>query len=258
LFNIFNLLELYFTMKLKYFTIFIICIITYSCSKESNTIITQSIPFTPNNNIYNLETYEDSVLTIYTYSAIWRLTTIQKIKNEVLIEKNTYNYSGNTVTVTSNIRNTFYKYYLNKNGYADSLKITEPGLLSITEKYLYNNLGMMIRKNINALINNVPYSEYTDYIYQNGNLIKSEQMVDNDKYTIQYEYYTDSINVMAGTMEANTFIPQSKNLIKKETTSDDTFKSFTYTIDDDGNWVTSVTNELDEVNTKTTKLIYIK
>jgi hypothetical protein len=234
------------------------CLLICSCSKESNTIITQTIPFTPNKNTYVLETYEDSISTVYTYSAIWRLNTIQKLKNEVLIEKNTYTYSGNTVSVSSNIKNTFYKYYLNKNGYADSLKISEPGLLSITEKYLYNNLGMMIRKNINALINNVPYSEYTDYIYQNGNLIKSEQMVDNDKYTIQYEYYTDSINVMAGTMEANTFIPQSKNLIKKETTSDDTFKSFSYTIDDDGNWVTSVTNELDEVNTKTTKLIYIK
>lgn len=245
-------------MKFNCVTLFFICLIIYSCSKESNTIITQTIPFTPNKNTYILETYEDSILTVYTYSAIWRLNTIQKLKNEVLIEKNTYTYSGNTVSVSSNIKNTFYKYYLNKNGYADSLKITEPGLLSITEKYLYNNLGMMIRKNINALINNVPYSEYTDYIYQDGNLIKSEQVSDNNVYTIQYEYYMDSINVMAGTIEASIFIPQTKNLIKKETTSDDTFKDYFYKINDEENWATTTTNELEEVKLKTSKLIYLK
>jgi hypothetical protein len=245
-------------MKFNCVTLFIICLIICSCSKESNTIITQTTPITPNKNTYILETYEDSILTVYTYSAIWRLNTIQKIKNEVLIEKNTYTYSGNTVSVSSNIKNTFYKYYLNKNGYADSLKITEPGLLSITEKYLYNNLGMMIRKNINALINNVPYSEYTDYIYQDGNLIKSEQVADNNVYTVQYEYYMDSINVMAGTIEASIFIPQTKNLIKKETTSDDTFKDYFYKINDEEDWATTTTNELEEVKLKTSKLIYLK
>ncbi|MFA9212578.1 MAG: hypothetical protein ACEQSR_01860 [Candidatus Methylacidiphilales bacterium] len=245
-------------MKSKIQILLIYCLVVSSCAKEDNKIITETIPFKPNHNVFIEEIQENSQITKYNYSPIWRVTSIQKLVNQIQTEKNTFVFSGNIVTNTNNKNNTSYKYFLNKSGYADSLKITEPGLLSITEKYLYNNLGMMIRKNINALINNVPYSEYTDYIYQDGNLIKSDQTSDNSTFTTVFEYYLDSTNVMAGTLEATTFIPQSKNLIKKETTSDETFRSYTYAIDQDGNWVTTITNEQEQVNQITSKLIYLK
>jgi len=245
-------------MKSKIQILLIFCLVVSSCAKEDNKIITETIPFKPNHNVFIEEIQENSQTTKYNYSPIWRVTSIQKLVNQIQTEKNTFVFSGNIVTNTNNKNNTSYKYFLNKSGYADSLKIIEPGLLSITEKYLYNNLGNMIRKNIDALINNVPYSEYTDYIYQDGNLIKSDQTVDNTVFTTVFEYYMDSTNVMAGTLEATTFIPQSKNLIKKETTSDETFRLYTYSIDEDGNWVTTITNELEDVNQKTSKLFYIK
>lgn len=245
-------------MKSKIQILLFYCLVVSSCVKEENKIITETIPFKPNHNVYIEEIQENSQLTKYNYSPIWRITSIQKLVNQIQTEKNTFVFTGNIVTNTTNKNNTTYKYFLNKSGYADSLKITEPGYLSVTEKYLYNNLGMMIRKNLNALINNVPYNEYTDYVYQNGNLIKSDQTFDNTVFTTVFEYYMDSTNVMAGTLEATTFIPQSKNLIKKETTSEETFRFYTYEIDPDGNWVTTITNEQEQVNQITTKLIYIK
>lgn len=201
---------------------------------------------------------EDSLKTVYSFSNFWKILEIQTYENETPFEKNTYTTNGLVVTKTSSKNNYVYRYFLNKKGYADSLNILKVGYLNLMEKYTYDNLGFVIKKLVVGQIINVPYYEETNYINQNGNLIKSEQKNDNGIYTTEFEYYLDSTNIMAGTIEATTFLPQSKNLIKKETTSDDTFKSYTYTVDDDGNWVTTVTNELDEVIKITSKLIYIK
>lgn len=241
-------------------SIFAILLISFfsSCSKDDNTIKTDGAPFIPNRNIYVTETMEDSLKTVYTFSNFWKILEIQTYQNETPFEKTTYNTSGLVITKTSSKNNYIYKYYLNKKGYADSLNILKIGYLNIMEKYTYDNLGFVIKKLEVGQIINVPYYVETNYIYQNSNLIKSEQKNDNGTFTIEYEYYLDSTNVMAGTIEATTFLPQSKNLIKKETTSDDTFKLYTYSIDNEGNWLTTITNELEEVNQKTSKLFYIK
>lgn len=244
-------------MKNSLFILIIIAFIS-SCSKDDNSIKTEGIPFVPSKNLYVIETSEDSLRTVYSFSNFWKILEIQTYENEVPFEKNTFATNGLIITKTSSKNNYVYKYYLNKKGYADSLNISKVGYLNLMEKYTYDNLGFVIKKLVVGQIINVPYYEETNYIYQNSNLIKSEQKNDNGIYSTEFEYYTDSTNIMAGTMEATTFLPQSKNLIRKETTSDDTFKSYTYNIDDDGNWVTTVTNELDEVNKITSKLIYIK
>lgn len=244
-------------MKNSLFILIIIAFIS-SCSKDDNSIKTEGIPFVPSKNLYVIETTEDSLRTVYSFSNFWKILEIQTYENEVPFEKNTFVTNGLIITKTSSKNNYVYKFYLNKKGYADSLNISKVGYLNLMEKYTYDNLGFVIKKLVVGQIINVPYYEETNYIYQNSNLIKSEQKNDNGIYTTEFEYYTDSTNIMAGTMEATTFLPQSKNLIRKETSSDDTFKSYTYNVDDDGNWVTTVTNELDEVNKTTSKLIYIK
>lgn len=228
------------------------------CTKDTNTIIVETKPYTPNNDTYITETNENLIKTTYKYSTIWRLTEIQTYDNEVPTEKISITYNNNLVTKTSNKNNTSYKYYLNKKGLADSLKINVIGLLSITELYKYDINGYVIRKDINALINNVPYDEYTDYTIKNGNIIKSVQTTETDVFTTDFEYYEDSTNVLAGTLEAISFIPQSKNLLKKESFSDETFNEYTYLVNEEGKLEITIVNELGDIKQRIVSTTKIK
>jgi hypothetical protein len=243
-------------MKQSLLFILILSILT-SCTKDSNTIIVETKPYTPNHNTFITETNENLIKTTYKYSTIWRLTEIQTFDNEVPTEKISITYNNNLVTKASNKNNTSYKYYLNKKGLADSLKINVIGLLSITELYKYDINGYIIRKDINALINNVPYEEYTDYTIKNGNIIKSVQTTDTDVFTTDFEYYEDSTNVLAGTLEAISFIPQSKNLLKKESFSDETFNEYTYLVNEAGDLEITIVSEFGDIKQRivtTTKI----
>ncbi len=243
-------------MKQSLLFIFILTILT-CCTKDTNTIIVATKPYTPNHDTYITETNENSMKTTYKYSTIWRLTEIQTYDNDVPTEKISITYNNNLVTKASNKNNTSYKYYLNKKGLADSLKINVIGLLSITELYKYDINGYVIRKDINALINNVPYDEYTDYTIKNGNIIKSVQTTETDVFTTDFEYYEDSTNVLAGTLEAISFIPQSKNLLKKESFSDETFNEYTYLVNEEGKLEITIVNELGDIKQRivtTTKI----
>lgn len=244
-------------MKQAYvYIIFIITIIT-SCTKESKEIPLEIIPYSPNYKIFIEETNEESIKTVYKYSALWRVTEYLTYDNDIPQERNSFEYNNNLVTKTSNKNNTIYKYYLNKKRLADSIMINKIGLFNITETFKYDINGYVIKKNIVGLINNVPYEEFTDYIIENGNIKKSIQTSETDVFTTDFEYYTDSTNVLAGTNEALSFLPQNKNLLKKESFSDDTFNIYSYSIDNEGNLVISITNEFDETKQRIVKLINI-
>ncbi|MBJ7428244.1 MAG: hypothetical protein JHD28_04715, partial [Bacteroidia bacterium] len=101
-------------MKSKIQILLIFCLVVSSCAKEDNKIITETIPFKPNHNVFIEEIQENSQTTKYNYSPIWRVTSIQKLVNQIQTEKNTFVFSGNIVTNTNNKNNTSYKYYLNK------------------------------------------------------------------------------------------------------------------------------------------------
>lgn len=229
-----------------------------SCQKDENKLVFDGIPFVPNNNSYVLVTNEDSFSTIYTYNNFWKLLEIKSFTNSILTELITYITTGNKVKKTSNKNNYIYTYYLNKKGYADSCKISLVGFLNLTEYYKYNNLGFVLEKKIAGDVVNVPYLEITNYSYENGNLIKEIQTNDADVFTIDYTYYTDSLNVLAGTEEAKTFIPQSKNLVQKIAYSDSTFLLYNYASDSDGNLIVNTINELEETKQKVHKLEYLK
>lgn len=228
-----------------------------SCQKDENKLIFDGIPFVPNNNSYVLETNEDSFSTIYSYNSFWKLLEIKSFNNSIPTELITYTTTGNKVKKTSNTNNYIYTYYLNKKGYADSCKVSLVGYLNLTEYYKYNNLGFVIEKKIAGDVVNVPYLEITNYTYENGNLMKEVQTKDADIFTIDYTYYTDSLNVLAGTEEAKIFIPQSKNLLQKIAYSDDTFLNFSYSLNDEGNLVVNTINELEETKQKVYKLEYL-
>lgn len=244
---------------MKYIISFaLILFLLSSCQKDENKLVFDGIPFVPNNNSYVLETNEDSFSTIYSYNSFWKLLEIKSFNNSIPTELITYTTTGNKVKKTSNTNNYIYTYYLNKKGYADSCKVSLVGYLNLTEYYKYNNLGFIIEKKVAGEVVNVPYLEITNYTYENGNLMKEVQTKDADVFTIDYTYYTDSLNVLAGTEEAKIFIPQSKNLVKKITYSDDTFLNFNYSLDHEGNLVVNTTNELEETKQKVYKLEYLK
>jgi hypothetical protein len=245
---------------MKYFiSVALLFFLFGSCQKDDNKLIVPvSIPFVPNHNSYVLNFNEDSFSTVYLYNTKWKIQEIKSYNNSTLLEEVIYNTKDNVVKKTSNKNDYIYTYYLNKKGYADSCKVSLVGYVNLTEYYKYNTLGFVIEKKIAGDVVNVPYLEITNYTYENGNLIKEVQTNDADVFTIDYTYYTDSLNVLAGTEEAKIFIPQSKNLVQKITYSDDTFLSYSYALDDEGNFVVNTINQFDEPKQKVYKLEYLK
>jgi len=241
-----------------FFSIIFLTILLSSCQKDENKLVFEGIPFVPNNHSYVLETNEDSFSTIYTYNNFWKLQEIKSFTNSILTELVTFTNTGNKVKKTSNTNNYIYTYYLNKKGYADSCKVSLIGYLNLTEYYKYNNLGFVIEKKVAGDVVNVPYLEITNFTYENGNLMKEVQTNQTEKFTIDYTYYTDSLNVLAGTEEAKIFIPQSKNLIQKISYSDSTFLSYSYALDSDGNFIVNTVNELEVSKQKVYKLEFLK
>jgi len=244
---------------MKYIISFaLILFLLSSCQKDENKLVFEGIPFVPNNNSYVIESNEDSFSTIYTYNSFWKLLEIKSFTNSTQTELITYVTTGNKVKKTSNKNDYIYTYYLNKKGYADSCKLSFVGYINITEYYKYNSLGFVIEKKVIGEVVNVPYLEITNYTYENGNLMKEVQTNDADVFTIDYTYYTDSLNVLAGNEEAKLFIPQSKNLVQKISYSDSTFLSYSYALDSEGNLVVNKINELEETKQKVYKLEYLK
>lgn len=242
-----------------FFSIVLIAMLLSSCQKDDNKLIVPvSIPFVPNHNSFVLNFNEDSFSTIYLYNTNWKIQEIKLFNNSILVEDIIYNTKGNVVKKTSNKNNYIYTYYLNKKGYADSCKVSLVGYVNLTEYYKYNNLGFVIEKKVFGDVVNVPYLEITNYTYENGNLMKEVQTKDSDVFTIDYSYYKDSLNVLAGAEEAKIFIPQSKNLIQKIVYSDDTFLNFNYSLDDEGNLIVNTINELEETKLKVYKIEYLK
>jgi hypothetical protein len=242
-----------------FFSIVLIALLLSSCQKDDNKLLVPvSVPFVPNHQSYVLNFNEDSFSTIYSYNTNWKIQEIKLFNNSIPSEIIKYTTTGNKIKKTSNKNDYIYTYYLNKKGYADSCKVTLVGYVNLTEYYKYNNLGFVIEKKVFGDVVNVPYLEITNYTYENGNLMKEVQTKDSDVFTIDYSYYTDSINVLAGTEEAKIFIPQSKNLAQKIMYSDDTFLNFNYSLDDEGNLVVNTTNELEETKQKVYKLENLK
>lgn len=242
-----------------FFSIVLIAMLLSSCQKDDNKLLVPvSVPFVPNHQSYVLNFNEDSFSTIYSYNTNWKIQEIKLFNNSIPSEIIKYTTTGNKVKKTNNKNDYIYTYYLNKKGYADSCKVSLVGYVNLTEYYKYNNLGFVIEKKVFGDVVNVPYLEITNYTYENGNLMKEVQTKDSDVFTIDYSYYTDSINVLAGTEEAKIFIPQSENLAQKIMYSDDTFINFNYSLDDEGNLVVNTTNELEETKQKVYKLENLK
>jgi len=242
-----------------FFSIALFAMLFSSCQKDDNKlIIPEAVPFVPNYNTYVLDINEDSASTVYLYNTNWKLQGIKLYNNSILTEDIIYTTTGNIVKKTSNKNNYIYTYYLNKKGYADSSKISKIGYVNLTEYYKYNTLGFVTEKIVSGDIVNVPYLEVTDFTYENGNLKKAVQTNDGEEFTIEYSYYTDSLNVLAGTEEAKTFIPQSKNLLQKIAYSDDTFIEYTYSKDVEGNLLINSINQLEETGQKVYNIKYLK
>lgn len=242
-----------------FFSIVLIAMLLSSCQKDDNKLLVPvSVPFVPNHQSYVLNFNEDIFSTVYLYNTKWKIQEIKSFNNSTLEEIIIYNTKDNVVKKTSNKNDYIYSYYLNKKGYADSCKVSLVGYVNLTEYYKYNSLGFVFEKKVSGDVVNVPYLELTNYTYENGNLMKEVQTNDTDVFTIDYTYYTDSLNVLAGTEEAKLFIPQSKNLVQKIVYSDDTFINFSYSLDDERNLIVNTINELEETKQKIYKLEYLK
>lgn len=242
-------------MKLLMVSILLLCIGFVSCKKDPNPFLVEPTPYTPSNNTFVLSEENDSNLIEYSYDPLWRILSLKRSVSGIERELITWIKSGSQVKKISTSNSYINTYFLNKKGFTDSVSIIYAGFVYLTEKYAYSNIGLPKSKTIVGTILSNPYEENFTYEYVNGNLVKQTQEYEGQTFISTYTYYTDSLNIFAGTQEAISFIPQSKHLLKRATQEDSTYIDYTYSQLSDDEIIIQMT---DEELTTTEKLVKLK
>ncbi|MFY8108990.1 MAG: hypothetical protein ACOVO9_08360 [Bacteroidia bacterium] len=196
--------------------------------------------------------YEGDGDTRITYNANGTIAKIEEYQSGELMNTNTYTYETGMARYSNTSGREKGDYVLNSSGRVTSSIIVyyqaqDPTTATsgVMTTYKYNSDGNLIEKQdeYNSSAGKTNY--LTTYTWNNGNLMKEVEIGNNNNINIiEYEYYTDKSNALAGTDAAMDFTGvQSKNLPKsqKDGESGLTIVNFTYEFNSSG---------------KPTKLIY--
>jgi hypothetical protein len=160
---------------MRNFTILLLTVLFFSCTKEKNYDNQNSF-----NSTYLVEkittNYNDS--KEYFYDSIGRIKSIKYLNNKDSMYKN-YFYNGNLVTVVSDVPVYFKTYHLNSFGFSDS----SMEIVSLKGRWviIINNFDQSnLLSNKNVYIYDSIYGKH-----ENDNLDKS--------YTLTYKYFPNNI-----------------------------------------------------------------
>jgi hypothetical protein len=239
-------------MKRAYILFLLIILLANSCKKDPNDKLVIPVIIPPVEKCFYLESESGLLKTTFLLNQDQSIKEIRKTNSrgdEII----TFTKIKNFTEVKSNKNGYLYQYFLNKKGYADSIWITYIGLVDLKEYHTFNKDGYLIKSNLLGTIVNVPFEEISTFTYLDGNLIKKSVENDGEMSEETYEYYTDSTNYFIANQDAETFVPASKNLIKKINFPDDKFVVFTYEKDTIGIVTQYSINESEETKLTTYK-----
>jgi len=150
-----------------------------------------------------------------------------------------YTHSGNLITKTSKngIKDLVETYYLNSNGFADSLVSVFDSLNSYTYYWKYNEANQAIELKViggvaQNMVDIIERNEYT-----NGNKTR-QTSINNETATtviLDFEYYLDKPNKAKAFEESTYHLNSNTNLLKKSTTDAGSITNITYEFDQEGN-----------------------
>jgi YD repeat-containing protein len=225
--------------KINYLLIALLIVGATACKKEE-TKTTTSTPSTPTC-LIQTTLDGDGNLTTYMYDGSKRIT-MAKMLGASDSSTMVYTYLGNTVEVETD-NGAITTYYLNSKGLADSAHAEFDGLYSLRIILTYNSAGEVTKQDISGEVFGTAITQTSTFEYVNGNVVKeiSDDGTGPDETVM--EYYTDKLDYGKTFNEKTTFTTAAKNLLKRETYSDDTYLEYTYTFDSNGKVLT--TSEFD-------------
>lgn len=151
-----------------------------------------------------------------------------------------YVYAGNKVTATANngVFDIIQTYYLNANGFADSVIVSFGSFGDYRMNYTYNSSNQATGIVMVGQIATTEIDQEISMEYTNGNRTK-QTVIDNVESTTTttlMEYYLDKPNKAKAFEEKGNFMNSNSHMIKKSSAQDGAvFTNYTYENDAEGN-----------------------
>lgn len=196
-----------------------ICLVSNSLDSDSNSFV---YTFDNQNRIIKNGAYNgtDSTITIYTYT-------------------------GNKVVMASGVVE--QTYFLNSFGFADSVYYLIDGYVDLLIVLTHDAQGLVTSQKVTGTVPQGEVNQIGTFEYLNGDVVKQTTNDGTNTSVTTLEYYLDKPNKSKRFEEATQFYNASTHMLKKVSSDDGSFTSYTYEYDSEGK-VTKETS-VDETNT---------
>jgi len=216
-------------MKQSFYLIAFTLVLFAACKKDNPTPVDNN-----NNGVGQLLCKYDTVYSsqlgteIYAYDDKDRIAKISRILDgkETI---SSYTYTANKVVVQSADQTN--QYYLNKNGFADTVIMDFKGFGNLQLYNTYNNQNQIVKQ-----IQEMEFGGNEIYLeveneYLNGNISSSKVLFDGDESIMVNEYHLDKQNSLKEMEYKTQFMPSNQNLMKASYLDGNLNQSFIYQFD---------------------------
>lgn len=209
----------------------LVCLFVISACKKDNPTPSEN---TNNNGGAQLTCKYDTVYSsqmgvlVYEYDDLGRVSKVTRTQNGTEIT-DVYTYSEGKVLVQNSAQTN--QFFLNENGFADTVYMELNTLGSIQIFYTYNSQNQIIRQIQEMEINGNEIRLEVENYYLNGNNTSSKLIFNGDESVMTNEYHLDKPNMFKEMEQKTQFIPTNQNLIKVSYVDGDSSQSFTYQFD---------------------------
>jgi hypothetical protein len=231
-------------MKQSFYLIAFTLVLFAACKKDNPT------PVDNNNNgggqlFCKYDTVYSSQLgtEIYAYDDKDRIAKITRILDgkETI---SSFTYTANKVVMQNDDQTN--QYFLNKNGFADTVLMDFKSFGNIQVYYTYNSQNQIVKQIQEMEIGGNELYLEIENTYLNGNISSSKILFDGDESIIENEYHLDRPNIFKEMEYKTQFIPSDQNLAKAIYLDGDLNQSFVYQFDSQNRVVFRKTTVIDE------------
>lgn len=209
----------------------LVCLLIFSACKKDNPTPSEN----PNNNggaqltcRYDTVYSSQMGVLVYEYDDLGRVSKVIRTQNgrEII---DMYTYSEGKVLVQNSSQTS--QFFLNENGFADTVYMELNALGSIQIFYTYNSQNQITRQIQEMEINGNEIRLEIENYFLNGNNTSSKLILNGDESVMTNEYHLDNPNMFKEMEQKTQFIPTNQNLIKASYIDGDLSQNFTYQFD---------------------------
>jgi hypothetical protein len=217
-------------MKKSFYFLVLSIVLFAACKKDNPTPVDN----TNNNGGTQLTCRYDTVYSsqvgvqVYEYDNLDRVSKVTRTQNggEII---DVYTYLDGKVIMQN--RGQTNQYFLNENGYADTVLMELNNFGSIQIYNTYNSQNQIVKQIQEMEFNGREINLEVENTYLNGNNVSSKVILDGDESIMTNEFYLDKPNMFKEMEYKTQFIPSHQNLMKASYLDGYLNQSFTYQFD---------------------------